>query len=102
MQLRAFVLSRFPIDEVFVAGGGAENPTLMRYLRSSLEKLSVPRVSKQSELETCTIPAKAKEAVLFATLGNEFLSGRSASLATPAILGKLSLPAKPCLRVNHR
>ncbi len=102
MQLRAFVLNRFPVDEVFVAGGGAENPTLMRYLRSSLEKLSVVRVSKQSELETCTIPAKAKEAVLFATLGNEFLSGRSASLATPAILGKLSLPAKPCLRVNHR
>ncbi len=93
MQLRAFVLSRFPVDEVYVAGGGAENPTLMHYLRASLKKLSVHQVSKQSELEHCTIPAKAKEAVLFATLGNEFLSGRSASLATPAILGKLSLPA---------
>jgi anhydro-N-acetylmuramic acid kinase len=101
MQLRTFVLSRFQVDEVFVAGGGAENLTLMRDLRSLLEKLSVHKVSKQSELETCAIPAKAKEAVLFATLGHEFLSGRSASLATPAILGKLSLPAEQHLRPRY-
>lgn len=101
MQLRTFVLSRFQVDEVFVAGGGAENLTLMRDLRSLLEKLSVHKVSKQSELEACAIPAKAKEAVLFATLGHEFLSGRSASLATPAILGKLSLPAEQHLRPRY-
>lgn len=89
-QLRKFALSKFQIDEAFVAGGGAENPTLMRYLQSALAPIPA---RKQSDLDGGAIPAKAKEAVLFAALGNEFLSERSASLATPAILGKLSLPA---------
>ncbi len=95
MQLRKFVLPKFPIDEAFVAGGGAENPTLMRYLQSALAPIPV---HKQSELDGNTIPAKAKEAVLFAVLGNDFLSEQSASLSTPAILGKLSLPATVSVR----
>lgn len=89
-QLRKFVLPKFHIDEAYVAGGGAQNPTLMRDLQAALAPIPA---RKHSDLDGGAIPAKAKEAVLFAALGNDFLSEQSASLSTTAILGKLSLPA---------
>jgi anhydro-N-acetylmuramic acid kinase len=49
-------------------------------------------VVKQDDLSENPIPAKAKESVLFAVLGNELLSGKSASMQTPALLGTLAFP----------
>lgn len=89
MQVRKFVLPKFAVDELWVSGGGAENPTLMRFLKDALPEIAS---LKKGDVHSA-IPAKAKEAVLFAVLGDAFLSGQSASLTTPAILGKLSLPA---------
>lgn len=91
MQVRRFVLPKMSIDEVVVSGGGANNKTLMRMLT---ERFSPSVVLKQDDLIENPIPAKAKEAVLFAVLGNELLSGNSASMQTPALLGMLSFPPK--------
>jgi anhydro-N-acetylmuramic acid kinase len=88
-QAETFIAPKCLIDELIVAGGGAENPMLMAGLT---KKFPSARVMKQDNLPLAAIPAKAKEAVLFAVLGNEFLSGQSASMTTPAVLGKLSLP----------
>lgn len=89
MQVKRFVLPKMPIDEVIVSGGGANNKTLMAALA---EKLAPARLMRQDELTESPIPAKAKEATLFAVLGNELLSGKSASMRTPALLGSLSFP----------
>jgi anhydro-N-acetylmuramic acid kinase len=51
-----------PIDEVYVGGGGALNPVLMRMLA---ERLAPARVYDHDALK---IPAKAKESVAFALL----------------------------------
>ncbi|ACF13336.1 protein of unknown function UPF0075 [Chloroherpeton thalassium ATCC 35110] len=88
-QYEAFVAPKFQINELIVSGGGAENPLIMQRLK---EKFAFATVLKQDDLHASPIPAKAKEAVLFAVLGNELLSGQSASMRTSAMLGKISLP----------
>ncbi len=89
VQLRKFVLPTMTIDELIVSGGGAKNKTLMQMLETAFPKT---RVIKQDDLLENPIPAKAKESVLFAVLGNELLSGKSASMQTPALLGTLAFP----------
>ncbi len=91
MQLERFVLPNMTLDELIVSGGGANNKTLIEMLKAAFPK---SRVLKQDDLTDNPIPAKAKEAVLFAVLGHEFLSGKSASMQTPALLGTLSFPPK--------
>lgn len=94
-QYAKFIAPQFEVDEVIVSGGGAKNHYLMKRLQM---KFANARVMKQDDLQDCSIPAKAKEAVLFAVLGNELLSGNSASMQTPAILGVVHLP--PIKRVQ--
>ncbi len=89
LQLERFILPVMTIDELIVSGGGAKNNTLMHLLKTALPKT---RIIRQDELSENPIPAKAKEAVLFAVLGNELLSGKSASMQTPAMLGTLAFP----------
>jgi len=80
----------WPVAELYVAGGGALNPTLMAMLRT---RIPTARVSAHDELG---IPAVAKEAILFALLGYETWHGRSGSLPTftgaarPVILGSIT------------
>jgi len=88
-QYKAFVAPKFQINELIVSGGGAQNPLIMQRLS---QKFDFATVFKQDELQASPIPAKAKEAVLFAVLANELLSAQSASMRTPAMLGKISLP----------
>ncbi len=89
VQIKKFVLPTMTIDELIVSGGGAKNKTLMQMLESTFPQM---RVIKQDDLLENPIPAKAKESVLFAVLGNELLSGKSASMQTPALLGTLAFP----------
>lgn len=87
-----FVLPRFGIDEVIVSGGGAHNLTLMRQLTQLLPE---QQVMTSGELG---LPDDAKEAVIFALLGHDFLHGLPNNIpaATGAsrstIMGKLALP----------
>jgi anhydro-N-acetylmuramic acid kinase len=91
VQIERFIMPKMTVDELIVSGGGANNKTLMKQLEDVLPNV---RVIKQDDLIENPIPAKAKEAVLFAVLGNELLSGKSASMQTPALLGVLSFPPK--------
>jgi anhydro-N-acetylmuramic acid kinase len=78
--------------EVFVAGGGAKNGTLMGMLREGFTAMGV-RVRAMEELG---VPAQAKEGVAFALLAWLTWNGRAGNVpaATGAgravVLGKVS------------
>jgi anhydro-N-acetylmuramic acid kinase len=76
---------------VFVSGGGAHNPLLMRWLKDLWPE---PAWRPVADLG---IPGDAKEAVLFAVLANETLSGsrvrfEGKSKIPSVLMGKISLP----------
>ena len=79
--------------KVFGSGGGIHNPLLMQHMQQQL-----PNCSFKSTADIGINP-DAKEAVLFALLANECVSGNVAtfgnnSLAVPAVaMGKISFPA---------
>ena len=78
-------------DEVYVSGGGALNPTLMRDLGEALAPIPTRTTA------AIGIDPKAKEAVAFAVLANETLFGHPGNIpaatgaAGPRVLGKISL-----------
>ena len=77
-------------DEVFVSGGGALNPTLMRHLVELLAPIPV------QSLAALGVDPEAKEAIAFAVLANQTLFGAAGNVpavtgaAGPRVLGKLS------------
>jgi anhydro-N-acetylmuramic acid kinase len=80
--------------EFIVAGGGANNPTLLAMLANGLQPLGL-------EIRSCDefgLPAEAKEAVAFALMAYETWHRRSSNVPSatgarrPAILGKISYP----------
>jgi anhydro-N-acetylmuramic acid kinase len=79
-------------DEVIVGGGGARNPTLMRFLAERLAPIPV-RIH-----EDLGINSDSKEAVAFALLGNETMLGNPSNLPSVTgarrrtVLGKITLP----------
>jgi anhydro-N-acetylmuramic acid kinase len=87
-----YVFPRYKIDEVIVTGGGAHNKTLLSMLSELLPEQKV-MTSKALGLDD-----DAKEAVIFALLGNDFMLGVPNNLpaATGAdrstVMGKLALP----------
>lgn len=89
---RNLVMPRCRIDEVIVSGGGAHNATLLRILAALLPE---QKLTTSGELG---LADDAKEAVIFAVLGNDFLRGicNNVPAATGAsrrtVMGKLALP----------
>jgi anhydro-N-acetylmuramic acid kinase len=87
-----FVYPRHRVSEVIVSGGGTRNVYLMELLRDGLGPLPVKAVEEYG------IPAGAKEAMSFAALANETLSGNPSNVpsATGAlrgvVLGKITPP----------
>lgn len=79
------------IEELVVSGGGAQNPVIMQGLR---EKFAGASVTTSSALG---MPSEAKEAILFALLANETVSGHAGNVpavtgaAAAAVLGKICL-----------
>ena len=86
-SLREFVSN--PVDELIVSGGGVENKALMQGLKN---ELSQSRVFPSDEFG---IPADAKEAICFAVLANEAISGgfgncpRATGAEKATVLGKI-------------
>lgn len=83
---RDFIADRGPIDEVLLAGGGANNPTLVRMLRERLPDIEITKY-KASE---------AKEAMAMAMIANDSIVGMHTNVAgatggRPTILGKICL-----------
>ncbi len=70
------------IEELIVSGGGAHNLTLLRMLR---EKFSGARISTTDEYG---VPSDAKEAMLFALLANESISGNAGNV--PSVTGAIA------------
>jgi anhydro-N-acetylmuramic acid kinase len=72
--------------KMFVSGGGAKNPFVMNYLAERLYKTTI------ADTAALGINPDAKEAILFALLGNEALTGEPLVIGNnPAVLmGKFS------------
>ncbi|HEY4392887.1 MAG TPA: anhydro-N-acetylmuramic acid kinase [Polyangia bacterium] len=77
-------------DEVYISGGGALNPTLMRHLVELLAPIPVQSTTALG------VDPEAKEAIAFAVLANQTLFGAAGNVpavtgaAGPRVLGKLS------------
>lgn len=88
---RDFVFSCCRAEEAVVGGGGRLNPTLMAMLRRELPELTI------LTQEDLGFDGDAKEAVAFAILANETVSGLPNNLPAvtgayrPVIMGKISL-----------
>jgi len=84
------VLPALP-DEVYVSGGGALNPVLMRHLSELLAPIPV------GSSAALGIDPEAKEAIAFAVLANQTLFGLPGNVPAvtgargPRVLGKISL-----------
>lgn len=87
-----FLRKRGELDELIVSGGGAHNRFIMDALRNHFAGVKV------GPAESIGISSDAKEAVCFAVLANELISGNPASLSgvtgafKPTLLGKICLP----------
>ncbi|MBX3083598.1 MAG: anhydro-N-acetylmuramic acid kinase [Anaerolineae bacterium] len=79
------------VDEVYVAGGGAKNPTLMRMLQDRTERITT--VKPHDDLG---VPSTAKECMLFALLAYETWHNRTGALPAltkarqAAVLGSIT------------
>ncbi len=84
-----FIKSECRIDELIVSGGGAENPLLMNCLTNYFKGVKVTRLKEGG------ITTRNKEAILFAVLANECVSGNPANMnrvtgsTKDVILGKI-------------
>lgn len=84
-----FILENFPAESrIFNSGGGARNPFVINCLKHFLPKAII------ADTGNLGIDPDAKEAILFALLGNEALLGEPIRIGNnPAILmGKFSFP----------
>lgn len=88
-SIAEFILSNFPADsKVFASGGGAKNQYVINCLKYLLHKDAI------LDTKALGIDPDAKEAILFALLGNEALSGEPIRIGKnpAALMGKFSFP----------
>lgn len=84
-----FIKSKTSISELIISGGGAENPLLMRSIKNYFKGIKVRKMHDHG------VTSKNKEAVLFAVLANECISGNPANIKAVTgstrdiILGKI-------------
>ena len=85
-----FIKANFPITNLhlFASGGGASNPLLINLIKQALPQIMI------ADTSALGINPDAKEAILFALLGNEALAGEPMYIGTnPSVLmGKFSFP----------
>lgn len=90
-SLKLTRLATDEIDELVISGGGSHNDAIMRSLKKYFSRTSVLLSDRFN------IPVDAKEAICFAVLANETISGHSGNLPSvtgadrPAILGTISI-----------
>ncbi len=69
-----FIFPHWQVSEIIFSGGGCRNPVLMDRIKREFEKI------KCSTTDDYGIPAEAKEAVAFAILASELVSGNPSNL----------------------
>jgi anhydro-N-acetylmuramic acid kinase len=85
-----FVKAHYDVSRLILSGGGAYNKTLVTMLRDGLPSVSI-RLSDEYGLS-----CKAREAVAFALLGNETISGLASNVpnatgaSRPVLLGNIT------------
>ncbi len=93
LAYKKFVFPRYDIDRVLLAGGGAKNRLLVRLLGG---KFPCP----VGRTDDAGVPSQAREALCFAVLANETISGLPSNVPAAtgakkrAVLGKISLPGR--------
>ncbi|WP_374948987.1 anhydro-N-acetylmuramic acid kinase [Mucilaginibacter sp.] len=89
-SIAQFIRANFNLNgiKLFTSGGGARNPFVTDYLKKALPDIMI------GNTEDLGIDPDAKEAILFALLGNEALCGEPLQIGSnPAVLmGKFSFP----------
>ena len=89
-SIAQFIEANFKVDDqqVFLSGGGARNPFIAAQLKKDIPQAVIKNT------DALGIDPDAKEAILFALLGNEALCGEPIKIGNnPAILmGKFSFP----------
>ena len=86
-----FIFPRWDINEIIFSGGGCGNLELMERLRDKFPGI------KCLVTDHYGIPSKAKEALAFAILANELISGNPSNLPSvtgasgPVPMGKIAL-----------
>ena len=89
-SIAQFIDANFNVDDlqVFLSGGGARNPFITAQLKKDLPQAAIKNTNALG------IDPDAKEAILFALLGNEALCGEPIKIGNnPAVLmGKFSFP----------
>ncbi len=86
-----FIEPSVKIDELIVSGGGVKNPLIMKALSRYFKGVKVSKVKQNG------VNSDNKEAVLFAVLANECISGNPANMnrvtgsTKDVILGKICL-----------
>jgi anhydro-N-acetylmuramic acid kinase len=87
-----FIVDETKIDELFISGGGAKNKFLYE---------SISQYFKDTEVKVIDeigVSSDAKEAICFAVLANETISGNASNIprttgaSKATILGKICLP----------
>ncbi|MBU0473752.1 MAG: anhydro-N-acetylmuramic acid kinase [Bacteroidetes bacterium] len=87
-----FVEKETKLDELFISGGGAKNKFLYQSLAQYFENVEV------KVIDEIGVSSDAKEAICFAVLANETISGnpsnipRTTGASKSTILGKICLP----------
>ena len=91
---KKFIIPNDKLEKVIIAGGGAHNKTLIRFIKEELEGIEV------LIQEDLGFSSDAKEAIAFAILGNETLNNNFSNIpsATGAnekvILGQITMSPK--------
>lgn len=88
-----YILEETKVNELFVSGGGAKNKFLYQSLANYFGDNTDVKV-----IDEIGISSDAKEAICFAVLANETISGNTSNIprttgaSKPTILGKICLP----------
>lgn len=78
--------------KIYTSGGGMHNPFLMDYLRQEIKGVTIDSTKEKN------INPDAKEAILFAILANECITGEASHFVSgidnfpPISMGKISFP----------
>ena len=87
-----YVLPKFSVKNVYLSGGGAKNPALLKFIEKELSEIGIKTFVFSKRF------SDFKEAIWFALLGNEFAKGHFSNLPSvtgakkKVSLGKISVP----------